>query len=174
MHDVGGRGTGGNFAELVGGHWVQVGMHSHLPFDCLAPCLRRLRHEAQPLSLHEAVPQAGVSNWRAGWSQPKKARCARCPQHLGREPREPSVFGARCGAASTSATPAPERASEDCLAFMAVTGDVSRVSHREHALCQEGRLLGVRCVSLFVRCTTKACTGRCFTAYLSNHWHQFS
>ena len=75
MHDVGGRGTGGNFAALVGGHWVQVGMHSHLPFDCLAPCLRRLRHEAQPLSLH-AVPQAGVSNWRAGWSQPKKAGCA--------------------------------------------------------------------------------------------------
>ena len=30
-------------------------------------------------------------------------------QKLGREPREPSVFGARCGAASTSATPAPER-----------------------------------------------------------------
>ncbi|CAE7350960.1 unnamed protein product, partial [Symbiodinium sp. CCMP2456] len=56
-----------------GGHWVQVGTHGHLPFDCLAPRLRTAKCRCRSNARAVQRTEAGVTNWHAGWSHPKQA-----------------------------------------------------------------------------------------------------
>ena len=94
-----------------GGHWAQVGMHGHLPFDCLAP---RLTSEPLRGIFVLKIWCLVLTGSGAGRRRQLADRLVTSQEGASARPSTPSMMWhhhcpTRCSAAITSATPAPER-----------------------------------------------------------------